>query len=84
MYDPMDPPKEGIPADPLPPDIVEGESGEVTDEDNEEPIFDPYAGTVDPNDPEQDRIEALMRGEAGDSTPDPDLDNSGGDDDSQA
>ncbi len=32
MYDPMDPPVEGIPADPLPEDLPEGESGEVEDE----------------------------------------------------
>ena len=43
MYDPMDPPAQGIPADPLPPELSEGDSGEVRDDDVEEPIFDPYA-----------------------------------------
>ncbi len=52
MYDPMNPPAAGIPADPLPDDLPEGDSGEVTDEGVEEPIFDPYAGTIDPVDPE--------------------------------
>ncbi len=52
MYDPMNPPAAGIPADPLPDDLPEGDSGEVTDEDVPEPVFDPYAGTVDPVDPE--------------------------------
>ena len=42
MYDPMDPPAAGIPADPLPDDLPEGDSGEVTDEGVEEPVFDPY------------------------------------------
>ncbi len=44
MYDPMDPPDGGIPADPLPDDLPEGDSGEVTDEGVEEPIFDAYGG----------------------------------------
>ena len=72
MYDPMNPPDQGIPADPLPADLPEGDSGEVTDDDVEEPVFDAYAGTVDPVNPEtlissfvqddeQDRIEGLMR-----------------------
>ena len=51
MYDPMDPPAQGIPADPLPPELPEGDSGEVRDDDVEEPVFDAYAGTVDPVDP---------------------------------
>ncbi len=44
MYDPMNPPAAGIPADPLPDDLPEGDSGEVTDEGVEEPVFDPYGG----------------------------------------
>ncbi len=42
MYDPMNPPAAGIPANPLPDDLPEGDSGEVTDEGVEEPVFDPY------------------------------------------
>jgi hypothetical protein len=60
MYDPMNPPAGGIPADPLPDDLPEGEAEEVDDTDLDEPIFDPYAGTVDPVDPEQ--LTALERG----------------------
>jgi hypothetical protein len=45
MYDPTDPPAGGIPADPLPDNLPEGDSGEVTDEDVSEPVFDPYGGT---------------------------------------
>ena len=61
MYDPMNPPAAGIPADPLPDDLPEGDPGEVTDEGVEEPVFDSYAGTIDPVDPEQERIVGLMR-----------------------
>ena len=61
MYDPMNLPAAGIPADPLPDDLPEGDSGEVTDEDVPEPIFDPYAGTVDPA-PSPASLEALERG----------------------
>ena len=32
----------GTPADPLPDDIPEGDSGDVTDEGDDEPVFDPY------------------------------------------
>ena len=46
MYDPLDPPAQGIPADPLPADLPEGDSGEVTDDGVEEPVFDPYKGQV--------------------------------------
>ncbi len=52
MYDPMNPPAVGIPADPLPDDLPEGDSGEVTDEGVEEPVFDPYDG--DYRDPLED------------------------------
>ncbi len=45
--DPVNPPAGGIPADPLPDDLPEGDSGEVTDEDVPEPVFDPYR----PDDP---------------------------------
>ncbi len=44
MYDPMNPLAAGIPADPLPDDLPEGDSGEVTDEGVEEPVFDAYRG----------------------------------------
>ncbi len=43
MYDPMNPPAEGIPADPLPDDLPEGDSGEVTDENNPEPEFERFS-----------------------------------------
>ena len=46
MYDPMNPPAAGIPADPLPDDLPEGDSGEVTDDDVEEPIFENVADEV--------------------------------------
>ncbi len=46
MYDPMDPPATGIPADPLPDDLPEGDSGEVTDEDVPEPVFANVADIV--------------------------------------
>ncbi len=39
-YDPMDPPTEGIDADPLPEEIHEGDSGEVNDKNNAAPVFE--------------------------------------------
>ncbi len=42
MYDPTNPPAGGIPADPLPDDLPEGEAEEVDDVDVPEPVFDPY------------------------------------------
>jgi hypothetical protein len=44
MYDPMNPPDGGIPADPLPADLPEGEAEEVSDFRTPEPVFDPYDG----------------------------------------
>lgn len=34
MYDPMDPPAQGIPADPLPDDLPEGDSSEVVEDED--------------------------------------------------
>ena len=42
MHDPMNPPAGGIPADPLPDDLPEGEAEEVDDVEVPEPVFDPY------------------------------------------
>jgi hypothetical protein len=56
MHDPMNPPDAGIPADPLPDDLPEGDSGEVTDEDVPEPVFDPY--DIDWNTPSEDNDDA--------------------------
>ncbi len=39
MHDPLNPPAGGIPADPLPDDLPEGDSGEVDDVDVPEPSF---------------------------------------------
>ena len=58
MYDPMNPPVAGIPADPLPDDLPEGDSGEVTDDGVEEPVFDPYYSDVEVTD--RDTLEAAL------------------------
>ena len=43
MYDPENPPVEGIPADPLPDDLPEGDPSEVVeDEDAFEPTFENF------------------------------------------
>ncbi len=43
LHDPENPPAEGIPADPLPPEIPEGDSGDVTDEGDDEPEFETFS-----------------------------------------
>jgi hypothetical protein len=61
MYDPTDPMAERVLADPLPADLPEGDSGEVTDEGVPEPAFDaypyggkPYGGDIPPASSDQE------------------------------